>query len=384
MTKIVKAPIGKRALTAVFDLFFAFLLGVAIFSLSSAGFSSSEQGKAAKEEMISYQLASGLYYKDEDGNMKYFDNLVSYELYEERLIHYYTVFLQKDAPEGQKEAHDVYWYNVFILGLDDELHQFTEEQLRLIQSPSKEGKSIWEYQVENNQKSYQKPAIPVASLYLSSDRSKGLSEMGKQVTLSFYYDANKQNCYYNAGNDLFHRPYYLSAVETYKTLTTVIPLTMAIGISSLVFYLVFPLVFRDGQTLGKKIMHLAVIRNDDFSSSRPQIVLRQLPTILFVTILFVFFAWNIAAIISLGLLMVSYALAIFTPNNRAAHDYFAFTKVVDDKESIFHKKGETEVDLPAPLFPQSGEQVANNENERPLHQENAPLDQERNNPEKNK
>ena len=349
--KIVDAPIGKRALTAIFDLFFAFLLGVGIFSLSSVAMTSSSDGLALKEEMVSYQLSSGLYYKDSDGNIKFYDNLISYELYEEKLIHYYTVFLQQYAPEGQKESHDIYWYNVFILGMDDELHQFTEEQLSAIPMPSKEGKSIWEYSIENNEKAYQKPAIPVLSLYNASDRSKGLSDLGKKVTLEYYYTAEKQNCYYNAGNDLYHRPYYLSVLEEYQKKSTVFPLILAISISATVFYLVLPLMFRDGQTLGKKIMHLAVIREDEYSSTRPQIVLRQLPMILLVTILFIFMPWNWAAIMSLGLLIVSYALAIFTPRQRAIHDYIAYTRVVDDKESIYHRKGEIEVEPVDPLFP---------------------------------
>ncbi len=350
-TKIVDAHIGKRALTAIFDLFFAFLLGIAVFSISSVAMTSTSEANAIKEEMTSYQLASGLYYKDGDGNIQYYNNLVSYELYEEKLIHYYTVFLKEKAPVQYRETHDVYWYNVFILGQDDELGKYTPNELNARPAPSNTGKTIWEYRVENNQKQYQSPAIPVLSLYRGTTRDSGLSDMGKKITLEYYYTGEKQNCYYNAAGDLYHRPFYLSTVERYENRATVYPLLIAIPSSLVVFYLALPLIFRDGQTLGKKIMKLAVIRQDEYSSTRPQILLRQFPSIAVVTILFVFMPWNIAAIVSLGLLILSYALAIFTPHHRAVHDYIAFTRVVDDKESIFHRRGETEVTPVSPLFP---------------------------------
>ena len=358
--KIVNAPIGKRALTAIFDLFFALLLGIGIYSLSSVWISSTPEGIANKEDMISYQINSHLYYKNNDGNVSFYDNLVSYDLYEERLVYYYTDFLKNGVPDQYKEDHDVYWYNVFILGLDDELHLYSQEQLSTIKNPSKNGKTIWEYRIENNQKTYQKPAIPVESLYNGSDRSKGLSETGKRVTLNFYYNPDQPNCYYNAADDLYHRPFYLSLVEAYEKRATVYPLILAVPTSALVFYLLFPLVFRDGQTLGKKIMRLAVIRQDGYSSTRPQILLRQLPAILMVTIVFIFMPFTIAAAISLGFLILSYVLAIFTKDNRAAHDYIAYTRVVDDKESLFHKKGE-DVEAPIdPLFPSAQNDDAQN------------------------
>ena len=360
-TKIVDAHIGKRALTAIFDLFFAFLLGIGIFSLSSVAMTSTQEAASIKEEMTSYQLASGLYYKDGEGNIKYYDNLISYELYQEKLLHYYTVFLKDEAPVQYRETHDVYWYNVFILGLDDELSRFTQAELNSRVSPANVGKTIWEYPVENEQKLYQNPGIPVLSLYKGATRDTGLSDTGKKITLDYYYTPDKQNCYYNAASDLYHRPFYLSTVEAYENRATVYPLLIAIPTSLVVFYLALPLIFRDGQTLGKKIMKLAVIRQDEYASTRPQILLRQLPSIAAVTILFIFLPWSIAAMISLGLLIVSYALAIFTPHHRAVHDYIAFSRVVDDKESIFHKKGETEAEPIDPLFPNA--QAQQNEGE---------------------
>lgn len=71
-------------------------------------------------------------------------------------------------------------------------------------------------------------------------------------------------------------------------------------------------------------------------------LLRQIPSILAIIILFIFLPITIAAAIALGILILSYALTIFTKGHRAVHDFIAFTKVVDDKESIYFKKGSIE------------------------------------------
>ena len=150
-------------------------------------------------------------------------------------------------------------------------------------------------------------------------------------------------------------------MENYEKRATVYPLLIAIPIALAVFYLAFPLIFRDGQSLGKKIMKLAVIRQDGYASTRPQILLRQLPSIVIVIVLFVFLPWSIAAISSLGLLILSYALSIFTPNHRAVHDFIAFTRVVDDKESIYHPRGEAVQATVEPLFPNAVKADQNDE-----------------------
>lgn len=344
--KIVDAHIGKRALTAIFDLFFAFLLGVLIYSISSGIFAAHPDTISYREQITSMQVESGLYYKDSEGEICYYDNLVSYDLYETKLVYYYTEFLGAEARGEYQESHDIYWYNVFVLGQDDELHRFSESELsKRSKLATNNGKSVWEYVKENEAIKYDVLAIPRLSLYLNGNREYGLSETGKALTLHYYYNPDELNAYFVAAGDLYSRPYYLDLVTEYENRSTVYPLMLAIPNAAMVFYLVLPLVFRDGQTLGKKIMKLAVIRQDEYASTRPQIVLRQLPTILAVSIWFIFLPWNYAAMIALGLLILSYGLSIFTPHHRAIHDYIAFTRVVDDANSIYYKKGDPENDI---------------------------------------
>ena len=360
-SKIVDAHIGKRALTAIFDLFFAFLLGVLIYSISSGIFASHPDTISYREQITSMQVESGLYYKNGEGEISYYDNLVSYDLYETKLVYYYTQFLSDDARGEYKESHDIYWYNVFVLGQDDELHRFSETELNARSKPaSNNGKAVWEYVKEGEETKYDVIAVPRISLYLNGNRESGLSETGKALTLHYYYNPDEPNAYFVAAGDLYRRPYYLNLVTEYENRSTVYPLMLAIPNATMVFYLVLPLIFRDGQTLGKKIMKIAVIRQDGYASTRPQIVLRQLPTILAVSIWFIFLPWNYAAMIALGLLILSYGLSIFTPHHRAVHDYIGFTRVVDDVNSIYFKKGDPEGDIPEEK-PQTEESIPETE-----------------------
>lgn len=333
--RILNANIAKRALTAIMDLFFAFLFGIAVFSISSVAFTSSQYGGEIASLMTSYQLNSRLYYLNEDGNVAPYDNLARYDLYEEKLSYYYTVFLGNEVPEQYREQHDIYWFNVFILGLDDEKGEFSAAQLEKIEEPAKSQSGIFEYATKDGEKDYDSLGVPHHDLHIDSDISKELTPQGKAATLSFFYDSEKQNAYYNAGRDLYNRPFYSYLVGEYQKLSSFYPVIIAVPPSAIIFYLIVPLIFKNGCTFGKKIMHLAIIREDEYAAKRPQIVLRQLPSILLVTILFVFLDLLIAAIISLGILIVSYVLSIFTPNHRALHDYIAYTRVVDDKESIY-------------------------------------------------
>ena len=338
-TKIVEADIGKRALAAVMDLFFAFLLGTAIFAGFSVGLTSSEAGKQTMENVISYQVGSGLYYRDTDGNVKYYDNLVSYDLYEQKIHDYYTVYLTQEVEAQYRTNYDTYWFNVFVLGLDDVKGIYTAEELANRKEPGASTKGLFDYPVEEGIAQYDKMGVPHSSLY---DDNGQLRDTSKQWLLEFFYTPNRINAYYNAAGDLNNREFFAEALYQYDRRSTLIPLLIAVPIAAVSFYIVVPLIFRDGRTFGKMIMKLSVIRQDEYKTNRLQIALRQVPSVIVVIVLFAFFSWLNAALISLGMLIISYLLAIFTPKHRAIHDFLAYTRVVNDRDSFFYRKGEIE------------------------------------------
>ena len=100
-----------------------------------------------------------------------------------------------------------------------------------------------------------------------------------------------------------------------------IEVLLSISLSGLICYIIFPLIFKNGQTIAKKIIRLQVVSlKGDYQCTWPKIVLRSLVFILF-ELLFVLFG-GFTVIISL-------ILAIFTKNNQSLHDLISSTTVID-------------------------------------------------------
>lgn len=111
----------------------------------------------------------------------------------------------------------------------------------------------------------------------------------------------------------------------------------------LLVYLLFPLIFENGETLGKKTMSLCLINKLDYKVSKPQVLLRQL--ILISITLFSAFIIGIGftSLVTLGVaVFLMLIVVLFVPNNRALHDLAAGTRVIDAKSSVFFANAEME------------------------------------------
>lgn len=335
MHKIVLAPVGKRAFAAIIDLILALFIWLGVFAGAQAIFLSVDYSKNLASELTSYQVASGLYYIGTDGNVAAHDDYAAYESYQGMIVSYYTDYLVNKCPEEYRNAkYTTYWYNVFILGQDDVKSLYTSEALSSREAPSKpDGATYFEYDGTN----YDSLALPKSSLYVESDRTKGLSDDGKAKLLAFYYSPSRQSVYYNAGNSLFQLPFYSEPNAAYSAMEKTYPLLVGIAISYSLYYLLVPLIFQDGETFGKRMFNLCLVNKNGFQVQKPQVVIRTLPLALIMLALF-FFLGNIYGImITLFILMVSYVLVIFTKNHTAIHDFMALTYVVDKKDSVFFK-----------------------------------------------
>lgn len=333
MHKIVLAPVGKRALAAVIDLILALFIWLGVFAGAQAIFLSVDYSKNLASEMTSYQVASGLYYLGTDGNVAAHDDYVAYESYQGMVVSYYTDYLVNKCPEEYRNAkYTTYWYNVFILGQDDPKSLYTSEALSSRESPSKtDGPTYFEYDGAN----YDSLAIPKSDLYVDGDRAKGLSDDGKKELLAFYYSPSHQSAYFNAGNSLFQMPFYSEPNAAYSAMEKTYPLLVGIAISYSLYYLSVPLIFKDGETFGKRMFGLCLVNKNGFQVQKPQVVIRTLPLALIMLALF-FFLGNIYGIMfTLFILMVSYILVIFTKDHEAIHDFMALTYVVDKRDSVF-------------------------------------------------
>lgn len=100
-------------------------------------------------------------------------------------------------------------------------------------------------------------------------------------------------------------------------------LFICLFVSALLFYLILPLVFKNGQTLGKKLFTLGLVSKNDHPLKFYQVLVRFL-TFFFIEI--------VLGLITSGItLIISFAILCFTKEQTALHDYMASTRVVDLK-----------------------------------------------------
>ena len=111
----------------------------------------------------------------------------------------------------------------------------------------------------------------------------------------------------------------------------------------MIFYFIIPLCFKNGETIGKKVMHTCLVNKLGYQYSRLQLIPRFLfPTFLIIAIVFItgFSFWSL--LIVSATILVSYLFVIFSKNNKALHDYFAGTLVIDARESTWFKNAKEE------------------------------------------
>ncbi len=143
---------------------------------------------------------------------------------------------------------------------------------------------------------------------------------------------------FNEANRAFS--YDKDAVYAYNMIInlTLIILTFSILIAYAVMEIVLPLVFKNGQTLGKKIFGIALMRTDGIKISTLALVVRtilgkftietMIPVLIIIMILLG--SMGVMGVIVMGLiLLLQIILLIATQTNSVIHDLLAATVAVD-------------------------------------------------------
>lgn len=126
--------------------------------------------------------------------------------------------------------------------------------------------------------------------------------------------------------------------EIYAFYGSLIP---SVALSPLVFFLLFPLVLSNGQTLGKKIMGLAVLDVDGYSAPKWRILLHYsmiivpMWAILIPHPLVVFPAFSLY-------FMVDFMFLVMSKNHQAFHDKLSSTIVINAKSSLWFPSAKAE------------------------------------------
>ena len=337
---IVPAPLFQRTFAAIIDLVLAILIGAGVF-LGFSNIASNFSGvKAYINDYNSEIVSSGLMELKNNELVPF--EYVSYENYQDIFFKFYNEYYH----EQTKKDYDVYWFNVFIYGQKDELNKYTEKELNDRPALMKVvGSSLFTYAKEGNETKYNQFAIPRAS----ENGTKQLTDYEKTELRQYFYisDAEaKENekattyryVYYYALADITSLSKLQNDYNKYALYGVTLPLVVAIIVTIVIFYFVIPLIFKNGETIGKKVMHVCLVNKLGYQYKRIQLLPRVLFPML-LTIIIVFFAgFSIWAFVGVSVvLLISFVFTIFTKDNKALHDYFAGTLVIDAKQSTWFK-----------------------------------------------
>ena len=213
-------------------------------------------------------------------------------------------------PNPHQEWASERWYNVNVLGLPSS-------------SSAVNSSPYFSFGLdENGNTSLDVPARLQDSLF--EENSAGemvLTEESSQNLLLFF-----RNAYAEAQNRLTSESFYQEPYQAY-TNGHFITLSVTIAIPFTIIYLLFPLLSKRGNTPGKMIFRLGLLRFDGMPLPRYMLLLRALP--LFGTWYAALFANDLIISLTILILMflISVSLGLLTPKRRALHDYIALSVV---------------------------------------------------------
>lgn len=341
------APMAKRLFAGIMDaaVFIFVFLAMALWvftSIANAAFGYNDINNAGKR----YHLATHLYLaqkidddgnlvvvpvKDSTGNMNDYSELTLYSssnenpsFYIERIYYYYHNFktnVDIELPtNGEYDPINDHFaspeYNQEINGvLPVDLYTnewFSKEILQV-----EEDNSFFEIASESES-------------YLASIKVKEGSNNSDVITFL-------KNRAYEATGDMYHSDYFQAIekqIEKIQYFIFLPPFAISYGI----FFILIPLLFKDGQTLGKKTMAVAVISFDGYSAKKRQILFREV--LLFIVIFLLGIVVGIGltsfAIISAGVVLL-FIGTLIPKNKRSIFDYAAYTIVIDSIHSVWFK-----------------------------------------------
>ena len=345
LKKIVPASLFARTFGAVIDFVITVFVGIGVALGASAISKSTNTVKGYQDTYTQIMTDSKLVQYDKK-NVSYqiYDD---YKEYETLFLEFYCDFMPNQVK--YEYTHDTYWYNVHIYGLKDEKGLYSQTDLKdnVLTLSKHIGSSLFTYELdENNNPLYDNIALPKA---LDNDKNNELSKAEAEKLLNYYFvsdDEVSENVtakeykyvYFYALSELTSIPEIISAYNKYNLYGVTIPVLVAAIFTMLIFYFMFPMIFKDGETLGKLIMHTCLVNKLGYKYPKSGLIIRFLLPAAVVAILLLFTGLSLLTIIIFSVIvLISYVLTIFTKDHKAIHDYLAGSMVIDKRESTFFK-----------------------------------------------
>lgn len=138
-------------------------------------------------------------------------------------------------------------------------------------------------------------------------------------------------------NDFYYQDYYQSGNKKLENIQLFIILPSYV-LSFSIFFIIIPLCFKNGETLGKKTLHIGLLAKDGYSVKKRQIVLRQSALLLYCGLFSFVIGIGFTSIATLFLGVFIYFVAtVISPTKRSFFDYLSFTIVVDTRKSVWYQ-----------------------------------------------
>lgn len=302
---------GARIGAFFIDLAIAFALSLAFF-FGAFQFILKNKTDSLRASLKEERLASQLFIEKESGAIDFCTITISdNNEIKDRLWYFYGTYLPNIDPEEKvivngneftkSEYFTIEWFNKEILDADGSGQNYfgiSEEEI----------------------------ATKVANIkaeYLEGDKVTYVTSYLKHaITDKANYDFMRISSIRKMTNDY----QFANSVEE------VLAGLVAVGIT----YIAFPLIFKNGVTVGKKVFGLCLADSDGYKFKDKHLFMRIMPTVV-VLLSFLIPIWNnvaILVIVPLTIVLVSFALTMASPKRSALHDFTAKTIVVNARTSI--------------------------------------------------
>lgn len=112
-----------------------------------------------------------------------------------------------------------------------------------------------------------------------------------------------------------------------------------------IYFIMVPLLYKNGETFGKKILGIGFVSKNEYAVTKKQIVLRQLFIFFLTTLLAFFITIGFGSFIILGFgILVYYIAAFISKTHTSMADFIGVTYLIDTKNSVWFKDANQEAE----------------------------------------
>lgn len=354
---IVEAGIGKRLGAAILDGLVAIFLWLFLAMIVMTPIANAGLGYSANMNLgYQYQIASHLYvYQQQDDNgdisiVEVKDMTEKVDANKESQISSLTK--QTNLEPAYLLSHLYYYYSSFLTGENVELPNPTSSKTYDMVEDHFVSPDYLDNVVDTQLKPAEYYTVKWFNNEILSVSDKGAdyfdnTDENVLATIKEGVDADKAVTFLNslisnAQGDLYYRDYYVKINNTIKWNQAFIIIPPYISVMG-ILYLLIPMLSKNGETIGKKFCHLAVISKDGYSAKKRQILFRFF--VFFVEISLSLFAIgvNFTSIATLGVgVFILLMATLISKSHRAPHDYAALTLEIDAQKSVWFDSPEIE------------------------------------------